>query len=120
MNGSLATDRGRVVTRRRRGIGAYAPIAFKSFEAGGQTVRRRDGKPIVFMPTLDAETGSIYVAADDVLGVDTYGETRRELAAELEAQLRMRWEDYALADDSELAADARALKRRLLSVLAGE
>ncbi len=108
------------MTRRRRGIGAYAPIAFKSFEAGGQTVRRRDGKPIVFMPTLDAETGSIYVAADDVLGVDAYGETRRGLAAELEAQLRMRWEDYALADDSELAADAKALKRRLLSVLAGE
>lgn len=120
MNEAVGTNAGRMLARRRRVRSALAPIVFASFTAGGQTVRRRDGTAIAFAPALDPETGTVFVAGSAELGVDAYGESRRELAADLEAQLRMVWEDYALAEDGELAADALALKRRLRSLLQGE
>lgn len=120
MDRTLERKPGRIAARRRRTSGALAPIVFDSFTAGGQTVRRKDGEPIAFAPALDPETWTVYLAGSEELGVSAVGETRRELAEDLAAQLRMVWEDYALADDSELAADALILKRRLLSLLRGE
>lgn len=83
-------------------------------------MRRKDGENIVFEPSKDAETGELWVAGSPELGVDAFGESRRELEEDLAAQLRLVWEDYAMAEDAALAPDALVLKRRLLSLLRRE
>ena len=48
------------------------------------------------------------------VGIDVIGEIRDELFAELQGQIIMLWEEYAMCDDDELTKSAQELKRQLL------
>lgn len=70
-------------------------------------------KLISLVPTLDEGKQYLILSKEDI-GLDVYAQTRESLLKELNEQFIMLWDEYALADDSELDAKARKLKKSLL------
>lgn len=71
--------------------------------------------------TLDVEMDDtkqlLYVMQPD-LGIDVYATNRESLLVELQEQLAMLWNEYALASDDELDEPARKMKQALLTQFA--
>lgn len=63
---------------------------------------------------LDETKQLLYVMQPD-LGIDAFAQTRETLLAELQEQLAMLWNEYALAADDELDEPARQMKQALLA-----
>lgn len=87
------------------------PLPLPPFLVDGRRVAPRE--PRLLTPQLDDETQQIFVLIDEGLGIDLAAETRVELEESFAALLPYLWRSYALADDNELAQDARRLKVRL-------
>jgi hypothetical protein len=69
--------------------------------------------PLTLTPHLDQESGQLYVATDERLGVHMFAQTREQLAEELAEQLLFLWEAYALEDPARLTGSARQLRNEL-------
>ena len=68
--------------------------------------------------TLDVElddTKQLLCVMQPDLGIDVFASTREDLFAELQEQLAMLWNEYALAADDELDEPARQMKYALLA-----
>jgi hypothetical protein len=74
----------------------------------------RMSPPLVLEPAPDEDDADVLVLRDDELGVFVFGATQEELVEELREWLVFEWDEYALADDADLAPCARALKAALL------
>ena len=72
--------------------------------------------PIVLEPSLSDSEGLICLEYPE-LGIDVFAATREELLTELQEQIVMLWEEYALEDDSRLSAPAIELKNRLRAAI---
>lgn len=83
-------------------------IDIAGFEADG--MRHSFKIPITVTVRLD-ETGQVYLGTYDPLELCVYAEHQEELHQEIEGDLAWRWSEIAMADDSELAPDALAVKR---------
>ena len=95
-----------------RGVPPLATPTPLVFTAGGRKMRLRRGAGIV--PVVE-ESDGVFSARLDSIGLDAFAETRDGLAAEVAEQLAMLWNEYALADDSNLTASAQEVKRNLLA-----
>jgi hypothetical protein len=90
------------------------PITLSAFKHGDIALRFKH--PAAFTPVLDA-SGQVWIIENKRLGVSVFANTGAALARELKAELAFLWEEYALADDIGLTADAHALKQNLLATL---
>ena len=71
--------------------------------------------------TLDVElddTKQLLYTVQPGLGIDVFAPTRDALLAELQEQLAMLWNEYALAADDEFDQPARQMKQALLAQFA--
>lgn len=73
--------------------------------------------PMTLDVELDDTKQLLYVTQPD-LGIDVFAPTRETLLAELQEQLAMLWNEYALAADDELDEPARQMKQALLAQFA--
>lgn len=64
-------------------------------------------------PWLDEENPPYLRVAEPNLHLDVFALTREQLLAEVEEQLAMLWQEYALADDADLDDEALRLKTTL-------
>ena len=58
-----------------------------------------------------------FVAKDDKLGLYAFALSQKVLVKELKRNLRVVWQEYALADDEILSPCAKLLKQSLLSMV---
>ena len=73
--------------------------------------------PLTLDIELDDTKQLLYVVQPD-LGIDVFAPTREALLAELQGQLVMLWDEYALAADDELDEPARKMKQALVAQFA--
>jgi hypothetical protein len=66
-------------------------------------------------PTMDGESGQLYVLSDESLGIHVFAQTREQLAEELAEQLIFQWDAYARESPDRLTAPARRLREALLT-----
>lgn len=69
--------------------------------------------PLTLVPTLDDESGQLYMAVDESLGVHVFAPTREQLADELAEQLLFLWDTYAQEDPRHLTESAQHLRDEL-------
>jgi len=69
---------------------------------------------LVLEPVLD-ETKQLLCVQDTGVGLDAFAHTREKLLIEINEQLAMLWQEYALASDDELSDRARTMKATLLA-----
>lgn len=69
--------------------------------------------PIELDVFLD-ESRQLYCVENALIGISTCSSTREGLFDEVESQLAMLWQEYALASDGELDGPAPAMKQALL------
>lgn len=86
-------------------------IVLAEVQFGTSVVRAH--APIALDVFLD-ESKQLYCAEDTQIGISASSSTREGLFAELESQLAILWQEYALASDDELDGPAREMKRALL------
>lgn len=89
-------------------------IRISEFEAAGTAHVLKE--PIVVKVGLD-ETGQVYIGSYDALGLVVYAEHQDELLEEVKADLSWRWTDLVQEDENNLAPDAVAVRRTLLSLV---
>jgi hypothetical protein len=61
-----------------------------------------------------------YVAESPSLGITCTGKTLAEVAEDWKLQVQFVWEEYALAPDEDITADALELKKTLLKLTNGQ
>lgn len=86
--------------------------AFRTFD--GRTVRRKDGRGIVFHPARMPDMPGYVVAEDKALGVDVWARSDAELVESLEQALAVNWKEYAEEKPEALTREAKALRRLYL------
>jgi hypothetical protein len=85
-----------------------------------EKIRRAD-RAFVFDPPLrlelnmDEESGQLYLAEDDNLGICAFAHTREQLVDEISEQVAFNWREYALCDPKKLAKGARRVREALLA-----
>ena len=94
-------------------------LTIHSFECGGQTLRIDPPLVVTIYPDPEDPTlagltmsGIIDHKGDLWIDIDT---SLTEQRAGIDTELRVLWEEYAMADDSELTAGAIELKHKLLA-----
>ena len=88
-------------------------IVVEEFSLRGRVFRV--SPPLVLEPAPDEDDADVLVLRDDELGVFVFGATQEELVEELREWLVFEWDEYALADEADLAPCARMLKAVLLA-----
>jgi hypothetical protein len=81
-----------------------------------------EGETVAFDPPLQVEpefTEHHYAFIVPELCITAHGVSRHEAEANLRAALWFAWDEFALADDNDLAPDAAAIKQRLLGMVQG-
>lgn len=71
--------------------------------------------PFLLTPKMD-DTEQLYILEEPEIGLHVFSYTREDLIHEINEQLAMLWEEYAVTTD-ELATDARTLQAKLLATL---
>ncbi len=71
--------------------------------------------PFLLSPQMD-DTEQLYVVEEPEIGLHVFSYTREDLIHEINEELAMLWEEYAVTKD-ELAKDARTLQAKLLATL---
>ena len=90
-----------------------SPMTFDRIEWGGRQLAF--DPPLTIQPTLDEESGQLYVLTDDELGIDVFAQTREQVADELAEQVLFQWDTYARESPERLTPGARWLRDALLS-----
>jgi hypothetical protein len=72
--------------------------------------------PLLLTPQMDDDTEQLYIVEEPEIGLHVFSYTREDLIHEINEQLTMLWEEYAVTTD-ELAKDARTLQAKLLATL---
>ncbi len=94
----------------REDDGVAVPL---DFEVSGKRMRKRRNASAVVKTGME---NCLFTAIAESIGLDAFAESQTALTAEVKEQLAVLWREYALADDNELTASARRIKRNLLSV----
>lgn len=92
-----------------------SPLAVIGVRSGALSLKAT--APMTLDVELDDTKQLLYVMQPD-LGIDVFAPTRESLLAELQEQLAMLWNEYALAADDELDEPARQMKQALLAQFA--
>jgi hypothetical protein len=71
--------------------------------------------PLTLEPTMDEESGQLYILIDEKLGIDVYAQTRENVIDELAEQLLFQWDTYAIENPERLTPGARRLREALRS-----
>ncbi len=90
-----------------------SPMAFDHVEWGSR--RLEIDPPLSLDPTMDEESGQLYVLSDEGLGIHVFAQTREQLADELSEQLIFQWDAYARESPDRLTPPARRLREALRS-----
>ena len=72
--------------------------------------------PLLLTPQMDDDTEQLYVVEEPEIGLHVFSYTREDLIHEINEQIAVLWEEYAVTTD-ELATDARTLQAKLLATL---
>jgi hypothetical protein len=96
---------------RRRGPVDTSPMEFECIRLQDRIFKFRP--PLRLNITRDDETGSLYVASDDELGIHAYAETREQLAHEIAEQVAFNWDEYAQEAPDKLARGALRLRESM-------
>lgn len=90
-----------------------SPLVFSELDS--LPVRFRE--PLELVPELDDETQQYLCVTCSQLNLHAFALNREQLYDEVQEQLAMLWQEYARADDTELAEDAAALKAVILTMM---
>ena len=71
--------------------------------------------PLTLEPTMDEESGQLYILTDESLGIDVFAQTRENVIDDLAEQLLFQWDAFALEDPERLTPGARRLREALRS-----
>jgi antitoxin (DNA-binding transcriptional repressor) of toxin-antitoxin stability system len=71
--------------------------------------------PLTLSPTMDDESGQLFVLSDQGLGIHVFAPTRDQLMAELAEQLFFQWDAYACESPDRLTLPARQLPEDLIN-----
>ena len=88
------------------------PICIKSIDFRGLKLQSK--KDILLALELD-DSKQLICAEKPEIGLSVYAETRENLIAEINEQIGIMWQEYALCHNSKLTADAIELKTALKS-----
>ncbi len=66
-------------------------------------------------PSMDEDSGQLYLLVDDELGIHVFARTREEVADELAEQVLFQWDTYALKSPENLSQGAKRLRQGLLA-----
>ena len=72
--------------------------------------------PLLLTPQMDDDTEQLYIVEEPEIALHVFSYTREDLIHEINEQLAMVWEEYAVTTD-ELAKDARTLQAKLRATL---
>lgn len=89
-----------------------SPLAVDTVKLGDRVIKASKG--ITLEPTTD-ETQQLICVSDIALGIDVFARSREALVGELNEQIGMLWQEYALADDDALDGEAIKMKQALLA-----
>ncbi|MBI4741204.1 MAG: hypothetical protein HY777_06590 [Betaproteobacteria bacterium] len=89
-----------------------SPITVDTVKIGAGVLKARQG--VTLEPATD-ETQQLICVADAALGIDAFARTREALVSELNEQIGMLWQEYALADNDSLDGEAIKMKQSLLA-----
>ena len=90
-----------------------SPMRFEQIEWAGR--RLAIDPPLNLEPSIDEETGQLYVLTDESLDIHVYAQTREQLADELAEQLLFQWDAYARESPQQLTPSAARLRESLLA-----
>ncbi len=90
-----------------------SPMVFDSIERNGR--RLVIDPPLSLDPTMDGESGQLYVLTDDSLDLHVFAQTREQVADELIEQLLFQWDYYASELPERLTSGARRLREAMRS-----
>ena len=88
-----------------------SPMTFDQIVWGSH--RLKIDPPLSLDPTMDEESGQLYVLSDEGLGIHVFAQTREQLADELAEQLIFQWDAYARESPDRLTPPARRLRDAL-------
>ena len=71
--------------------------------------------PLQLVPTMDEDTKQLFVVDKPEISLNVFAYTREELIAEINDQIAFLWEEYALAEVSDLSEGAQQLRDNLLA-----
>lgn len=86
-----------------------SPMSFQHLAWDGR--RFEIAPPLALQPTLDDETGQLYVAEESDLNIHVFARTREQLAEELAEQIAFSVDVYALGHDSTMDPGALRLAK---------
>ena len=89
-----------------------SPLLIDTVKVGKLMLKAKEG--ITLEPVTD-ETKQLICVMHTELGIDAFARTRDALVSELNEQIGMLWQEYALAEDGELDGMAIKLKQALLA-----
>lgn len=89
-----------------------SPLVVDTVKVGKLVLKAKQG--ITLEPATD-ETKQLICVMHTELGIDAFARTRDALVSELNEQIGMLWQEYALAEDDELDGMAIKMKQALLA-----
>lgn len=89
-----------------------SPLTFEAVLRNGRLLVMKT--PLVLSPALDAETNQYLEVGDPSLGLQVFANNREILVEEIEEQLFMLWDEYALAEPETLVEAAQQVQKALL------
>lgn len=89
-----------------------SPLLIDTVKVGKLALKAKES--ITLEPVTD-ETKQLICVAHAELGIDAFARTRDALVSELNEQIGMLWQEYALAEDDELDGMAIKMKQALLA-----
>lgn len=90
-----------------------SPLTFSQVTWAGRNLRVDPS--LTLAPTMDEDSGRLYVLEDSELGIHVFARTRGELADELAEQLFFQWDAYAQEAPDRLSRGAHQLRVVLLA-----
>lgn len=76
--------------------------------------------PLRLIPVIDEESGQLYVVEYPDIGLHVFSSTREKLINEINEQILMLWNEYAMVDSNILAKDAQKIRVSLLELIQEE
>jgi len=90
-----------------------SPMVFDHVEWGSR--RLQIDPPLSLVPSMDEESGQLYVLTDEELNIHVFAQTREQVADELAEQLYFQWDAYARESPDRLTPNAQRLREVLLA-----